>query len=123
MCTENKFLLLQRGLNKPQGGTWAPPAGKVEKGESFTDAIVREICEETGMIFEQKYIHKVQEYYENIGTYDFVFHVYEARAETIPSIRIDPSAHMTYKWVTSEHALTMPLIQDFDVVIKDFVNK
>ena len=28
---EDKFLLLKRSPNKPQGSTWAMPAGKVEK--------------------------------------------------------------------------------------------
>lgn len=123
VCVEDKFLLLQRGSSKPQGGTWAPPAGKVEKGESFTNALVREISEETGLIFEPENIHKVQEYYENIGTYDFIFHVYETRLDSAPSVRIDTLAHTTYQWVTPDQALAFPLIQDFDVVIKDFFNK
>ena len=123
VCAEDKFLLLQRGLSKPQGGTWAPPAGKVEKGESFTDALVRETHEETGLEFRSDKFKEAHKYFENIGTYDFVFHVYEVRADNIQTIRIDPSAHTAYKWATPDQALALPLIQDFDVVIKNFFNK
>ncbi len=116
------FLILQRGLNKPQGGSWGLPAGKVEEGESIVEAVVRETSEETGLVLASDRVRKVQEYYVNIGTYDFLFHVYETRLDTIPFIRIDTSAHMTYKWVTSDQALTMPLIQDFDFVIKSLLS-
>lgn len=37
--------------------TWGPPGGAVEKGESFSEALIREIKEETNMeVLHQEYI-------------------------------------------------------------------
>src|SRR5262245_48751774 len=35
--------------NAPGAGTWSVPGGRVEPGESDTDAVVREVREETGL--------------------------------------------------------------------------
>ncbi len=45
---ENRLLLLKRGLN-PYRGSWAPPGGFVEHGESLEHAAVREVEEEVGI--------------------------------------------------------------------------
>ena len=48
---ENKVLLVQRAYN-PGKGNWAIPGGYVDQREKISDAIVREIREETGIIAE-----------------------------------------------------------------------
>ncbi|MEI7652982.1 MAG: NUDIX hydrolase [bacterium] len=113
------FLILQRGMHKPQGGTWGIPGGKVEKNERLIDAVIRETTEETGLVFTPDKIRKLSEFFVNIGTYDFVYHVYEIKLETIPTIQIDSTSHTSYKWVTPEQALVLPLIGDLDTVIKE----
>lgn len=45
---DNRLLLLKRGLN-PYRGSWAPPGGFVERGESLEHAAVREVEEEVGI--------------------------------------------------------------------------
>ena len=46
----NKFLLLKRHSDKPQGGTWCLPAGKIEKGTLY-NGIVKRIAD-FGMFVE-----------------------------------------------------------------------
>lgn len=47
---EGTYLLLQRSeTSKHFAGAWETPGGKLNKGESFTDALVREAREETGL--------------------------------------------------------------------------
>jgi 8-oxo-dGTP diphosphatase len=43
-----RFLLVRRG-NEPDRGRWSVPGGHVEPGESGTEAVGREVLEETGL--------------------------------------------------------------------------
>ncbi len=43
---ENKILIAQRGFHKAHGGMWEFAGGRVEDGETFEDAIIREMKEE-----------------------------------------------------------------------------
>ena len=47
-------LLLGRRLSKHGRGTWAPPGGHMEFGESPVEAAVREVKEETGLDISQE---------------------------------------------------------------------
>jgi ADP-ribose pyrophosphatase YjhB (NUDIX family) len=46
-----RLLLVQRG-HEPGKGLWSVPGGKVEAGETDTEAVKREVLEETGLIVE-----------------------------------------------------------------------
>ncbi|MEM9810730.1 MAG: NUDIX hydrolase [Pseudomonadota bacterium] len=47
----SEVLLIQRG-RAPFKGHWSIPGGKVEYGESLSDAVIREVAEETGIVIE-----------------------------------------------------------------------
>ena len=44
-----RLLLIKRG-HEPGKGLWSVPGGRVEAGESDTEALIREVREETGLI-------------------------------------------------------------------------
>ncbi len=48
---DGKILLIRR-RNDPGSGLWSVPGGRVEPGETDTQAIVREMAEETGLVVE-----------------------------------------------------------------------
>jgi 8-oxo-dGTP diphosphatase len=48
-----RVLLVQRSpLCRFEPGCWEPPGGKPEPGENLSDALAREVCEETGLEIE-----------------------------------------------------------------------
>jgi 8-oxo-dGTP diphosphatase len=46
---DGRLLLVQRAGDRPDGGLWVVPGGRVEPGEPLRDAVVRELGEETGL--------------------------------------------------------------------------
>jgi 8-oxo-dGTP diphosphatase len=45
-----RILFLRRAsISKRFAGTWEPPGGKMDAGEAFDTALVREVAEETGL--------------------------------------------------------------------------
>jgi 8-oxo-dGTP diphosphatase len=47
--TPDDHLLLVRRANAPGQGLWSLPGGRVERGETLYDAVVREVAEETNL--------------------------------------------------------------------------
>ena len=45
---DGELLMIRRG-HGPAGGTWSLPGGRVERGETAAEAVVREVGEETGL--------------------------------------------------------------------------
>ncbi|MBA3905742.1 MAG: NUDIX domain-containing protein [Pseudonocardiales bacterium] len=45
-------ILLVRRRNEPGRGLWSVPGGRVEPGETDTQAVIREMEEETGLVVE-----------------------------------------------------------------------
>lgn len=94
---ENKFLIAQRNLKKAQGGYWEFPGGKVEQGETYQEALIREIKEEFNADIE------VSEYVgENIHHYpekDIKLIFFKAR---LIGENIEALEHEDFKWITKD---------------------
>jgi mutator protein MutT len=54
---QDKVLLLRRFNTGYEDGKYSLPAGHVDAGETFTEALVREVAEEVGVVFEATDVH------------------------------------------------------------------
>ena len=97
---DGKFLIVMC----PRFKVWRVPGGRAEHGERLEETLIREVKEETGLIFKDpKFIGfgQDQQYYVRDGKETsrliMFFHV---KADKEP--RLDPDEAEEYKWVTLE---------------------
>jgi 8-oxo-dGTP pyrophosphatase MutT (NUDIX family) len=102
---DGRFLLLYRHAHKPDGNTWGLPGGKVEKDESDTDAIIRELREETGYSAQPDELKLLGCYDFTTPTVDALEYVtYEVDLDKPHKVQLEKHAHSEYKWLSIEQA-------------------
>ena len=69
IVVRDEELLMVRRANDPGAGLWSVPGGRVEKSEYLTDALRREILEETGLEIE---VAELAGLFEVVGEDHFV---------------------------------------------------
>ena len=120
---DGKIIILHRHNNKSQGGKWGLPAGKVEVGESLNKAMVREIKEETGLSIPENKLIYFKKTFHRHGDYDFIFHTFSIKFDSLPTIVINPHEHSEFVWKTPREVLEIrktELVEDLDDVLKIF---
>ena len=103
MCHGDRFLLCRRPLHKARGGQWEFPGGKVEAGESFEKAIVRELQEELNVT-----VTAAGERASVVYAYPELtvsLHLIEVYCQDKPELL----EHLDAKWVTLEEAASLDL--------------
>lgn len=103
----DKFLIIQRHPDGPQGGTWGLPAGKVDVGESDAEAAIRELYEEVGVnINSVVYLSEVE--YAHQGQLPILFRSFEARINYQPEVRMREKEVVKFQWVTAQECFELP---------------
>ena len=117
---DNKILLLHRQENKSQGNLWGIPGGKLDKGETPLQAVLREVKEETNYDFAKDNIENLGSVYIEYNEKDhFVYHMFRVKANVDPSaVKINYQEHKGFTWVTPKDALKLELIKDEDACFK-----
>ncbi|KRQ86106.1 CTP pyrophosphohydrolase [Caloramator mitchellensis] len=117
---DDKVLIAKRKDGNIKG-KWEFPGGKVEKGESYEDCLIREIKEELNIEIEI-----IKHYQTNIHTYDngvIKLIAFIAKAETFDFVL---SVHDEIKWVDASELLNFDLapadIPIAEQLIKDINN-
>lgn len=99
---EGRFLILHRRPEKHQGGKWGLPAGRIEKGETEMNAVIREVREETDFLIpleKLKFLQKIVfDFPEKINE----FFVYRVSLESKIKVILEPLEHQAYSWVTGK---------------------
>lgn len=99
---EGRFLLLQRCLEKHQGGKWGLPAGGVEQGETEKAAVIREVREETGFSIPLEKLEFLKEIMVDYSGRLIDFFVYRVNLESKIGIILEPQEHQAYAWVAGK---------------------
>jgi 8-oxo-dGTP diphosphatase len=114
---DGKILMLKRAENKNvDPGLYSGVGGKVEPHESFHDALIREIEEETGL-----------NKFESIRPYSVTQHPYPPTdsewvniyfiVNIAKQIDIQPTEDGTFHWINPQDAEKLPMVQD----LKDYI--
>ena len=107
---EGNILFLKRHQDKPQGNTWGIPGGKLEKGESPREAVIREVQEEVGLKIFGEQLQEIGTIFVRLPFVDYIFHLFRFPFECQPPLNIALDEHVEGKWLTFEEASEIPLI-------------
>lgn len=117
MVRDGDRVLVQR-RNDPVWPGVVFPGGHVEEGESFTDAVIREVREETGVTIEHPRLCGLKQFRTKEGTRYIVF-LY--RAETF-SGEVCSSEEGEAFWITLDALKTCPKPRGFADMIPVFLS-
>ena len=121
VVSEGKFLLLEGSEGKAQAGFFAPPAGKVEAGETPLEALKRELFEETAIqITEECSLNFLFTLYIRKPDIDYLYHCFEVSFLKTPAVAIS-SEHRSYRWETPQASLQLPLIEGGKVILEKYL--
>jgi mutator protein MutT len=107
IINNGKILITQRSFERPHApGEWEILDGRVDQGETFEEAVKREVMEEVGLDVE-------------VGDPFNTFHVFrgpeKAEHQGVSfvckykggEVKLDKTEQINYKWVTPEEALKL----------------
>jgi len=117
ITVDENVLFLKRQPHRSEPSKWGIPGGKLEKGETAHQAVLREIKEETGLNLPHDVEH-LGTVYIRYPEVDFIYHMYGHDLEAYPAqVVIDPQEHEECRWMTLGEALELPLIRGEDECI------
>ena len=93
---DRKILVCQRGYGE-QKGKWEVPGGKIEEGESGTEALVRELVEELDMAVSIDSLFRKIEY--DYPTFHISLYCYHC---TLKRDDFVLKEHLSSRWVSSD---------------------
>lgn len=120
---DGKFVLLHRQPHKSSGDRWGLPAGKVDAGETFSQAMSRETREETGLVIPEDDLTFFRTVYVRHADRDLAYHMFSTHLAEKPNISLRSDEHQAFAWVSPAEALRMNLILDQDACIEMFYER
>ncbi len=108
LMVNTELLLLKRAYDR-EGGLFGVPAGKINPGESPLNCVIRELFEETGLLFPSDYFRCLGKRFIRKPSIDYVYHMFTLEIRSKPELIINDE-HLEYVWSTPQNALNLPLM-------------
>lgn len=107
---DGRLLLLKRSPNcKINVGKWDLPGGKVERGEGFDQALIREVLEETSLLISLQRVVGTAE--RELPEWKVVYLILEGHIVS-GDLKLS-TEHSEYRWVTGQDILDLELVEQF----------
>lgn len=117
MIYHNDYVLVQNRKNPNWPGITFP-GGHVEKGEPFTDAVIREVWEETGLTISNPQLCGIKDWTNDDGTrYMVLFYKTDKYTGNLSSSR-----EGEVFWVKFDELTQLNLANDMSDMLKVFLN-
>lgn len=95
----NKLAFIKRGNTGWMDGMYGLPAGRVDEGESFTQAAIREAYEESGAVVTAQNLKPVLTWQRHYADGDWVDVVFEASKWEGELYNAEPDVHTELAWL------------------------
>ena len=112
---KNEILILKRHpKSRTDPEMWELPGGKVDRGEDFVDALVREIKEETSLDVDVgDFCEAVQNDYQHIRTLQVIMYLKDVKGE----VKISEE-HVDWMWAGLDKLETLELSSSLKKILK-----
>ena len=118
MIMDGTRVLVQNRVD-PDWSGYTFPGGHVEKGESFTDAVIREVREETGLTIEAPRLCGIKDWPEEDGSrYMVLLYRAERFSGTLAS-----SGEGEVSWVELDALRSLPLADSMENMLRVFLEE
>lgn len=114
-----EILLTKRDVN-PFNGYWCLPGGHIDQYEPAEDAVIREVKEETDLVFSPLFLCYLDEIFAEMKLHNVVMMFY-GQAAGIP--KANPGEVSDIGWLSLEEAMKMDLAFCHNAALKIFKNK
>jgi len=119
IITQDNKVLLGKRLSLHGQGTWAPPGGHLEYGESFEDCARREALEETGLtVGELQQVTVVNNVDTQENNHAITIFMYAQYIGGEPQL-LEPEKCESWQWFSLDN-LPEPLFRPFQLFIDGF---
>lgn len=108
---DGRCLLLKRSLSSEGNpGKWDLPGGKVDPGEKFEDALLREVGEETGLsVYPERVLAAAE---SEVSSARVAYLIMEGSTDST-EVRLRRGEHEAHAWVDRQHLLEFDVAEQF----------
>ena len=111
--------VLVQDKKHPTWNGWNFPGGHVEEGESVTASVIREVCEETGLVIKNPRLCGIKEFHKSSDGKRYIVFLYKTNEF---SGKLHSSEEGTVFWWPLDKLDPDKLVKSFDEILKVYTN-